>query len=279
MQDIHASLNDKVLFVEIASFILKIEFNFFINNEAFVDDLHQRKIFIKDIKKYLKNFIVTPKEKIDFTIVVESAHPLFIKNPHTKSLTIPLFKRISEKKIKTFFYLNIYQFQVILRDIIFNLTIKNNGCVIHGSAVHVKGKAYLFLGKSTAGKSTIVRLLKDAYTPIADDLVFIRQVQKKYLVFQTPFLEKQWWIKKENKSYEFSHAFFIRKGKETFIEKIPTIAYVINLFLDQVLIVKENKKNIIKFCSFLVKSGIQFYFLTFKKNRKDLVSLIRTNME
>lgn len=43
---------------------------------------------------------------------------------------------------------------------------------LHASAVIVDGGALLFLGHSTAGKSTIARLLGEAYPVLADDSVF-----------------------------------------------------------------------------------------------------------
>lgn len=44
---------------------------------------------------------------------------------------------------------------------------------LHASAVQVRGRALLFLGHSTAGKSTISRLLSGRYPIIADDKVWV----------------------------------------------------------------------------------------------------------
>ncbi len=46
------------------------------------------------------------------------------------------------------------------------------GLFLHASAVTMDGEAFLFLGHSTAGKSTIARLLGEAYPVVADDSVF-----------------------------------------------------------------------------------------------------------
>ena len=46
------------------------------------------------------------------------------------------------------------------------------GLFLHASAVAVDGGALLFLGHSTAGKSTIARLLGTAFPVLADDSVF-----------------------------------------------------------------------------------------------------------
>jgi energy-coupling factor transporter ATP-binding protein EcfA2 len=47
---------------------------------------------------------------------------------------------------------------------------------LHASAVNVSGKALLFLGHSSSGKSTISRLLSDQYPVIADDKVRVDQM-------------------------------------------------------------------------------------------------------
>ena len=47
------------------------------------------------------------------------------------------------------------------------------GLFLHASAVVIGGEALLFLGHSTAGKSTIARLLGAAYPVLADDAVFV----------------------------------------------------------------------------------------------------------
>jgi hypothetical protein len=52
---------------------------------------------------------------------------------------------------------------------------KKRGIYFHASSVNVSGKALLFLGHSTAGKSTICRLLSERYPVIADDKVWACQ--------------------------------------------------------------------------------------------------------
>lgn len=47
------------------------------------------------------------------------------------------------------------------------------GLFLHASAVVVEGGAFLFLGHSTAGKSTIAQMLGAAYPVLADDSVFV----------------------------------------------------------------------------------------------------------
>ncbi len=48
------------------------------------------------------------------------------------------------------------------------------GMFLHASSVRVDGGAFLFLGHSTAGKSTLARLLGGRCPVLADDSVFVR---------------------------------------------------------------------------------------------------------
>lgn len=48
----------------------------------------------------------------------------------------------------------------------------DRGLFLHASAVVMGGEAILFLGHSTAGKSTLARMLGAAYPVLADDAVF-----------------------------------------------------------------------------------------------------------
>jgi len=49
---------------------------------------------------------------------------------------------------------------------------KSDGLFLHASSVVIDGRALLFLGHSTAGKSTIARLLSQQVLVLADDSVF-----------------------------------------------------------------------------------------------------------
>ncbi len=45
--------------------------------------------------------------------------------------------------------------------------------VVHASAVHIDGAAWIFLGRSGAGKSTICTLLNNCAQPLADDTILV----------------------------------------------------------------------------------------------------------
>ncbi len=265
------NVHSSKMYIEIAQFFIDIEFCLQGENEDFShDEIQRRKLFIKQLYKFFQNFRVRKSSrKSDYTIVVENSRIVFTKDRYKKNISVVLFKHISDKKIKTFYYLNVYQFQLVLRDIIFSLVTRNDGCVMHASAIDHDG-GYIFLGKSSAGKSTIVRLLKDSFLPLADDLIIIRKIYKKYYIYQTPFMEKQRWIKKENKKYEVKSIILIKKGGKTVMVELQDVSKILTFLLDQIFVVEENKKLIIQWSLKFIKTNITFYHLTFKKNKRDL---------
>ena len=56
-----------------------------------------------------------------------------------------------------------------------NSLVNNSGLFLHASAVNIGGKALIFLGHSTSGKSTISRILSKKYSVISDDKVWASQ--------------------------------------------------------------------------------------------------------
>jgi len=63
-----------------------------------------------------------------------------------------------------------------------------NGMILHSSCVTKQNNAYLFLGKSGAGKSTIAELAGEygSYKIIADDLILIRNINNDFYAFSIP---------------------------------------------------------------------------------------------
>jgi hypothetical protein len=65
----------------------------------------------------------------------------------------------------------------------------NASMLLHASCVNVDGYAYVFMGHSGAGKSTIASMMKNARM-ISDDQVLLRKTGDRVLAFSTP--EKVW---------------------------------------------------------------------------------------
>lgn len=77
----------------------------------------------------------------------------------------------------------------IVQRIFTHLFYSNQGFVLHASAVEYKKRAFVFIGLSGQGKTTIARRAELQYRiPIlADNHVFIRMVHNKFLLFPFPF--------------------------------------------------------------------------------------------
>lgn len=74
--------------------------------------------------------------------------------------------------------------------------LRSGGAMIHASAVAIKGKAYIFVGESSSGKSTIKRLIRFGKKILADDRALIRKDGGQVLSFCSPFYEHYAFIKR-----------------------------------------------------------------------------------
>lgn len=94
--------------------------------------------------------------------------------------------------------------------------------LIHGSAVAVDGRGYLFAAKSGTGKSTHARLwqdmLGDRLTYINDDKPLLRIAPEAVLVYGTPYDGKH--RRSANLSVPLSAICFLRRGEENGIREI-----------------------------------------------------------
>lgn len=259
-------------FITLGEFNIKITFEE-INDSAFLYFNERKEI---EIFAYLKNFVIfkIPKH-INFEIV-------FTNNPNEGTIRInqnnkeyvPIFEMVSGKKIFTYYQISLMQFEIVLKKALYALLEKNRGFVIHSSSVKIGRTAYIFMGKSGAGKSTIAQLLDKKYQALSDDITFLRKINSKYYIFQTPFREKAWWIKKNTSLYELKNAFFINKSQIFEIKKITNQDFISAGVLSQLAAAQGNPKNIFKEALSLTKNFGNFYNLYFDKDGDKIVKLI-----
>ncbi len=263
-----------ILYVKIGGFNIKITLTKRHDVEANFAFLRNR--VEMDLLVYLRSFLVFEKPKrIDFEIVfVDEPEVKLIRLPKTKTEYTPLLERVSNKKIVTYSLISSYQFERILKNVIFDLLKTNGGFAIHASAASVKGKAYLFLAESGGGKSTTVELLNNKYHILSDDITAIRKLKSRYYVFQTPFVEKAWWIKKKQDLYEVDKIFFLNKSKEFDIVKINDQDRANETVLNQIYAAQEPDERTLKNVLGFVKKFNKYHDLYFDKDSKKLEKVI-----
>lgn len=229
-----------------------------------------------DLLIYLRIFLTTTKpKKFDFEIELCDLGEAELLNIESNKKTYsPLYQKVTDKKFITYFQNNITQFETVLKHALLLLLKQNGGFGIHSSVANINGKAYLFLGNSGAGKSTSVELLNDKFPTLNDDITLIKKIGNKYFVFQTPFTEKAWWIKKTQKFYPVTKIFFIHKSQEFKSESNTNRKVISSNLLSQVIAAQFLDKDILENVKVFIKGMNNFYDLYFAKDSDKLVKLI-----
>lgn len=97
-----------------------------------------------------------------------------------------------------------------------------NGMMLHASAVEYEGRAYLFSGPSTVGKSTHTRLWQhifgDAVRVINDDKPALRLVDGCWYAYGTPWCGKDGI--NQNRKAPLAGICFLKQGKENRIRRL-----------------------------------------------------------
>jgi hypothetical protein len=196
------------LYLYISGFIIEISFREY--GEAF----SLINYFIASTKMFYKNFIINNPVKIDYRLEVIYRKVFKTLQSKTNELFfINFYEELSSKKCRTFYHISGIQLQVIIRKITHDLLLKHDGFILHASAVRKDNKAYIFLGDSGAGKSTIMTLLSPKFTPMGDDTIIIRKQKGRYYCYSTLAIEKNSWFPKDSDRIPLDKVFFLRKSK------------------------------------------------------------------
>jgi hypothetical protein len=237
-----------------------------------------KKLKEKEIKKYWTGFIVSQPKKIDYKInFAEKRYIEIVYKKKEKKQYMGFFEEKNKKEINTFYQISIFQFQVILRRII-SILLAGNGFILHGSASNINSKAYVFTGNNGAGKSTTMKMLNPQYPALADDTVIIKKEKNKYYLYQTPFIEKEWWIKKNYRKMELGKVYFLKKEsffKERAInDKSLLFKKIIKQFwTEDDRYVSKKTELIYQFTHVFNK----FYYFSLAKNKRKLLYFIQKN--
>lgn len=209
-----------------------------------------------------KDFL-TPKrnKKINFLLEFRD-RPKKYQAKHKKS------RLISEGKNKiVIFYQDYIPFWLVMQNAIYILCSNNNGIVIHASSAAYDDTAFLFIGRSGAGKSTIIRLLKPAFTPLSDDITIIRKNRHNFYLYQQPIPERNYY-QASSKPFIIRKVYFLEKSDNFRVEKIVNKEYVLLRLLKELKVSDERiVKNLMSFTS--IFNG--FFFLHFPKSRAKIL--------
>jgi len=82
---------------------------------------------------------------------------------------------------------NPYSIDGVLRIVHTLVLAKQGGFLLHSASAVRNGKAFLFVGVSGAGKTTISRLAPADATLLTDEISYVRKLDDDYVAFGTPF--------------------------------------------------------------------------------------------
>jgi len=137
-----------------------------------------------------------------------------------------------------------------------------NAFMLHSSAFVKDKKAFVFFGRSGAGKSTIAKANFKSALVINEDLNFIRKLNGTYKLFSNPFSPYQRGIGNVNTAID--SIYLLKKDKKNFLRKTPKakalgelLGSVMNLRKD-----KEANERLIDLCNDLIndRKCYEFHF-------------------
>lgn len=260
-----------VFYTTIAGFLIKIVFK----KDLIQQQASELIIYMlqSEILYTLGGFVSVATKNPDFTIEFsETKDAERIRRQSDQHNFVYQYHKKNNNTAVASYQISIWQFQSMLSDILYFLLSKNDGFGIHCSSAYFGRKAFLFLGNSGAGKSTIIQLLDKTFQPFTDDVALIRRQNGKFYLYQTPFLEKNN-IVKFPFSYEISKVFFLHKSSKTYM-KVSSQNKDVGKFEKQVLFDRKLSIKTQKLLKQFTSQNI-FYELYFEKNSLKLSGVLK----
>ncbi len=254
-----------VVYLNIGGFFIKIYFH-----DA--ENIFLQKKITDEIYKQYGKFIVSDPHRIDFYI--DFTEKKFVLSLIRKKIDFFMFyTRIKPRNIETYYHISLAQVDILIKRILFIL-LRGKGFILHASASNVGGNAYIFTGKSTAGKSTAMKLLSEKYPPLADDSIIIRKQNGKFYAYQTPFIEKEHWLMRGKERYTIGKLFFLRKTPYFKTKKISDKEYIIRKLSSQFMVELPEMVKHVNILFEFVSRFDQCYELSFAIDKKKISGII-----
>jgi hypothetical protein len=187
--------------------------------------------------------------------------------------------QVKEDKFRDPFFPPLHYFFTV-----FYFALKGNGILMHGSAVEDEGKAYLFLGGSGRGKSTLANLwLKsNSGLVIHEDQVLVRMKPEGLFVSSLPFFNRPWLFRKKKYlpqftalEYPLAKAFLLKHAGKNYLRSFKA-QEALKLLLKHSLLPLWDKALFPKFYSLFLKllEKVPLKELNFKPDA-DIIDFIK----
>ncbi len=159
---------------------------------------------------------------------------------------------------------NPYAIDSVLRIVHTLLLASRGGFLAHAASAIRDGHAFLFVGISGAGKTTISRLAPPDATLLTDEISYVVRENGAYLACGTPFAGELARVG-ENQSAPIKALFFLEKARENWIEDVDP-AEAVRLLLRNILFFAKDeglvKRLFASACEFVEKVPVRrLYFV------------------
>ena len=206
--------------------------NFEIGGSLFAIELKDNSLY-KQLRKFLRGFLSNPNKTPEAIMIIDRQHPLdesmqcsiIFRDGLTLNGPVPVRSYIRSC-------------QALIRNLYTYYLSRNNGILLHASAIGTQNDACIFLGSPGSGKTTIAKSASNYYNILHDDRVIIRKVDGRYRVFTIPIEYTYIGINK-NVSYELEKIYILKKNNKNFIIPISTRDAFLSLLKSLIIFFKD----------------------------------------